>query len=627
VAAPPLDVSEFSASVLDAVERAGLGLTIVQITDGHLERIYSNPEMCRMTGYTVEELRGIAPTDLVPSAERARLIAMRATFVADGSFPHSMESVLLARDGTEIPVELSLANVPYRDGSATVTFIRDIRERHRAATALRESEARFRSLAEASADSITVIAGRRFAYANPAAAHVLGFDSPEELMTRPLDQLLVDDGETREMMQRVQRILRGEHVGPREYRGRRKDGSVAVMEISSTAITYDGQAAVLAFGRDTTERRAWQAELLRNDRLAAIGLLAASVAHEINNPLTYLMLHVDRLADLVPAAVADEATRKRVAETIAAIRDGGTRVRTIVRELLSVARHDDDATPVSVSEVLDTAVRLAGPTLRERAELLRKSGDVPPVVANAGRLSQVFVNLLLNAADAFDTPSPANRIEISIAADGDHVVVAVVDNGRGIAPDDLDRIFEPMFTTKPRGTSTGLGLAICRAIVAEIGGSLAATAPDGRGTRMEVRLPAHDRVAARRGRHEPVTRQRRRIAVIDDDALVARSLAALIGREHQVETFTSPRAALAALSDAEAFDHVLCDVNMPGLSGPDLYEQLCVRRPEYARRFTLITGGAASPKIDALVETHQVTLLRKPCDAQTILDAVARDGA
>jgi DNA-binding NtrC family response regulator len=137
---------------------------------------------------------------------------------------------------------------------------------------------------------------------------------------------------------------------------------------------------------------------------------------------------------------------------------------------------------------------------------------------------------------------------------------------------------------------------------------------------MEVRLPAAAAVAVRAPvpPSTPATR-RLRVAIIDDDVLLARSFAALVATEHEVETFTAPRAALAALADGAVFDRVLCDVNMPGLSGPDLYVELCARRPEYAARFTMVTGGLLTPRLEALLATGAVRLLRKPFDMAALM--------
>jgi CheY-like chemotaxis protein len=140
---------------------------------------------------------------------------------------------------------------------------------------------------------------------------------------------------------------------------------------------------------------------------------------------------------------------------------------------------------------------------------------------------------------------------------------------------------------------------------------------------MEVRLPVAPAVDAEAPQPAPAAaRGRRRIAIIDDDVLLARSFAALVVTRHDVETFTAPRAALAALADGPVFDHVLCDVNMPGLNGPDLYAELCARRPEYAGRFTMVTGGAMTARLESLLADGTVRLLRKPFDMATLLAAL-----
>ncbi len=624
--ATPVESPEFANKLLEAIETAGLGLTIVHLDGASLRRIYSNRIFCELTGYTADELRDVVPiAGLVPPGERERLFALHQAFLATGSYPPTIETAILDRRGTVIPVDVSMASVPHAGGSATVSFVRDNRARLQVADALRESEARFRQLAEASPDSIVVIQRGQVVYANPSSARVLGFDTPEEFKARPLDQLLIDPEETRIMGERIGRIMRGERLGPREYAGRRKDGGVAVMEISTTRINYDGAPAVLALGRDTGERRAWHAELLRNDRLASIGILAASVAHEINNPLTYMMLQLERLSALATVEIGDPALGARINELVASAREGGGRVRTIVRDLLTVARHDHDAAPVQVETALDTALKLAGPTLSERAEVVRRDTATPPVVANVGRLSQVFLNLLLNAADAFDGAAPANRVTVDVDVDGAHVRVTIADNGRGIPAELVGQLFQPLFTTKPRGSGTGLGLSICKSIVTELGGTITASSAPGTGTRMEVRLPA----APPADEDMPTTERaasggRRRVAIIDDDVLLARSFSALVATRHEVETFTAPRAALAALIDGAPFDHVLCDVNMPGLNGPDLYAELCARRPEYVGRFTMVTGGAPTARLELLLADGVVGLLRKPFDMATLLAILDR---
>ncbi len=487
-------IHDLAEALILAIDRAGIGVTVLAQRGEAVVRTFSSAGLCELSGWSADELAAMPATALIAPTERSRMVALRDTMLRGGPLPTRLETVIEARDGTQIPVELAIASVHGPDGLASVLFFRDLRADHRIQDALRESEARFRSLAEASPDSIIVVAGGRFIYANPATAAVLGY-SVAEVLALPFEQLLVHPEETAEMRARMQRIARGERLPPREYAGRRRDGGVAVLEISSTPIIYDGAPALLSIGRDTSERRALHAELMRADRLATLGMLAAGVAHEINNPLTYTLIHLEQLAMTVPPLIADPISRGRIETMIAEAREGGQRVSTIVRELLTVARHDREALPSAVEAAIDAAIRLAGPTISERARVARRGEPVPLVRANPGRLSQVFLNLVLNAADAFDGPHDDNLIEVEItrADDGAAVVITIADNGRGIPAEVLGRIFEPLFTTRPVGAGTGLGLWICRSIVTELGGTLLATSEVGVGSRMVVRLPVADR--------------------------------------------------------------------------------------------------------------------------------------
>ncbi len=481
--------SELAETLIAAVDRAGMGVTVLAVRDGRMERLFSSRGLTELTGYSAEELAALPPTALADPSERPRMEALRDSLIAGGPQPPRVESSLLAKSGERIPVEVTTAYIQAPDGLAGVLFFRDLRPSQQIERALRESEARFRSVAEASPDSITVSVRGQFVYANPATATVLGYDRPEELLGHSLAELLIDPGEVEVMRERIARVVAGEKVAPREYAGRKKDGGLAVLEISSKPITYDGQPAILAIGRDTTERRAWHAELMRADRLATLGMLAAGVAHEINNPLTYTLLHLERLALTLPQLIADPAARKKVETMLAEAREGGDRVRTMVRELLSVARHDHGGAPSAVEPAIDTAIRLAHPTIAGRARACRRGEPSPRVRVNPARLSQVFLNLVLNAADAFDQPDERNEIVIDVANADAEVVVTVRDNGRGIPPDVLPQVFEPLFTTKPVGAGTGLGLWICRTILGEVGGTVTATSEVGVGTQMIVRLP------------------------------------------------------------------------------------------------------------------------------------------
>jgi PAS domain S-box-containing protein len=257
---------------------------------------------------------------------------------------------------------------------------------------------------------------------------------------------------------------------------------------------------------DTTERRLMLERLQLADRLAAVGTLAAGVAHEINNPLAYVNSNVsfalDRLDEVSRTAVAvAEPLAGAVDEARRALRDaavGGARVERIVRDLRMLSRsREDPARPVDVARALETALDLARTDLRQRARVLRDVAAVPPVLGDESRVSQVFVNLLVNAAQAIPDGKPDdNEVEVRLGVEDGRVVLRVRDTGCGIPPENLKRIFDPFFTTKPVGVGTGLGLAISHRIVTALGGDITVESAPGSGSTFRVSLPAASDVAA-----------------------------------------------------------------------------------------------------------------------------------
>jgi C4-dicarboxylate-specific signal transduction histidine kinase len=290
-------------------------------------------------------------------------------------------------------------------------------------------------------------------------------------------------------------------LAPREYHGRRRDGSIATLEISSRSIHYQGQPATLALGRDTTQRNRSQAEIVHADRMSTLGTLATSIAHEVNNPLTYVIAHLRRLGALMKEVVPDAAGRREVEKLVGEALDGSERVARIVRDLLRFA-HPGQAEnqALSIFEVLDSVLNLVQPAAFGRGRIVRlPAEDIPAVQGDPSRLVQVFLNLVLNAVQAFDSAEPErNEVTIGVAQKGDFVEVTIADNGPGIAMKDVGRVFEPFFTTKPPGTGVGLGLTIARSIVESFGGDLALSSMPGEGTRVVVRLRRWTRPAGRR---------------------------------------------------------------------------------------------------------------------------------
>ncbi|MFV8754080.1 response regulator [Nannocystaceae bacterium ST9] len=380
---------------------------------------------------------------------------------------------------------------------------------------------------------------------------------------------------------------------------------------------------------DMSERKDLQARLMLSDRMASIGTLAAGVAHEINNPLTYVLTNLHILAKRADRALglhdAEQARELMCTEdTLQLLREtseGARRVRDIARDLKTFSRSSDEVQPVDVRQVLDSSVRMAINEIRHRARLERNYMDTPQVLANSSRLGQVFLNLIVNAAQAIpEGASDRNviRLTTSVSSNG-WAEIAVSDTGTGIPNDLLDRIFEPFVTMKPVGVGTGLGLYICRDIVSNLGGMIEVESQIGSGTTFKVCLPpapsdAVDRAAAPRAKKQAEsTLPRAKILVIDDEVNIGQSLARSL-EDHDVTLVTSGREAIDRLDAGAQFDLVFCDVMMPELTGRDVFEHIERNHPAYLKKIVFMTGGAFTERAAEFVEQVKARKIDKPFD-------------
>ncbi|HYQ80306.1 MAG TPA: ATP-binding protein, partial [Anaeromyxobacteraceae bacterium] len=303
-------------------------------------------------------------------------------------------------------------------------------------------------------------------------------------------------------------------------------------------------------------------------------------------------------------------------------RQGAERIRAIVRDLATFSRgHEPEAVrPVDVNRALEFSLKMAERQITARARLTRRLGDVPPVMGAESRLSQVFLNLLVNAAQSIPEGDAArHEVRVSTAWDPQRgrVAVEVADTGRGIAPEDRARIFDPFFTTKPVGQGTGLGLSISHSIVTSLGGEIAVESAPGQGTVMRVLLPAAERAV-------PQEEPRARVLVVDDEPLVGAVVQRLLSPTHEVVAVTSAREARALLDAGARFDLLLCDLVMPEVSGMELLAQLQAAHPEQARQVVFMTAGAFTPGVQGFVERHrQHRFLAKPIDLEELLAIIA----
>ncbi len=509
---------------------------------------------------------------------------------------------------------------------------RDVAARKRTEEVLRKSEQRYRALFEETHDGVILssIEGR-ILDANPAALAMFGYQKKDELCALLTNQLHYggSEGDRR----RLSQLLRADDPSTRdlEVEFRRKDGSKVVAMVSSSPIRdEDGKlAGFRMILRDVTERRMFEARLRQTQKLEAVGILAAGVAHEINNPLTYVLSHLQtmlqdfaRTESASPLSAALESMRTHVREAA----DGADRVRNIVRDLKTFARRgEDERGAVDLIGVLETSIKLSAHELRNRAHVRRDLRPVPQGVGDPGRLAQVFVNLLINAAQAIEEGA-AERNEISIAtrATEDEVLVEISDTGSGIAPENLERLFDPFFTTKSSSGGSGLGLSICYNIVSSFGGRIEVESKPGMGSRFTVRLPI---ARAPRVDHPTVPAirapsRRGRILVVDDEPFVLSTVTMILGRDHELVGVSGGAEALAAIEKDDHFDVILCDLMMQKSTGMDVYGQLLKRHPRLARRVVFMTGGAYTPAARSFLARISNLCVDKPFGAADLTKVV-----
>jgi signal transduction histidine kinase len=373
------------------------------------------------------------------------------------------------------------------------------------------------------------------------------------------------------------------------------------------------------------ERRKIQQQLMISDRMASMGTLAAGVAHEINNPLASVManleLAVNSLSDLVGRLGATPEL-DAIDEELQDAREGAERIRNIIRDLKIFSRSGEDRKGlVDVQRVLESTTRMAWNEIRHRAKLVKNYSSVPLVEGSEAQLGQLFLNLVVNAAQSIsEGDAEHNEVRVGLSTnEAGKVVIEVGDSGAGMPKEVQEHLFRPFFTTKPMGVGTGLGLSICHQIVVSLEGEITFESEPGKGTVFRVILPPARLEARDSPRLDHLTdliaRRRGRVLVVDDEPLITRTVQRALSKDHDILALSSAEDALAHINSGERFDVILCDLMMPQMTGMDLHTELLRVAQDQAARMIFLTGGAFTPRARAFIDETSNQFIEKPFDA------------
>ena len=512
-----------------------------------------------------------------------------------------------------------------RQGGTVGTRI-DITERKRMEEALRESEARFRSISSAHPVPVAIVTvdGGEMLYVSKPWADLFG-TSIEAVVGRHAEDYYANPADRARF---IEPLLRDGAVNGFEVEFKRPDGSTLWVALTAKRCEFEGKDAIVTGVIDLTERRAAEQEIARqrevlhqSEKLSALGELLASVAHELNNPLSVVVGQ----ALLLKETTTDEGISHRAVK----IGNAADRCARIVKTFLAMARQQPtESMTVNMNDIIEATLDVTSYSLRasdiEVSLLLAR--ELPLLHGDADQLSQVFTNLIVNGQHALEEKQRPRKLSISSAFDKskDEVVVEVKDNGPGIPEEIRSRIFEPLFTTKEVGTGTGIGLAVCHRIIESHGGTITVESNPQVETSFVIRLPVRSTRKGETSVSKPVGEVPESLSalVIDDEADVAEMLGDILRSDgHRVEVVDSGAAALREIERRE-FDIILSDLRMPDLDGPGLYKVLEERRPALLSSVAFITGDTMSSRVRSFLQSTGRPYIEKPITPNEVRDLV-----
>jgi len=580
----------------------------------------ANPALVQMLGYeSKEELQKINFREVYVDPFQRDAILRE---LAEKGSLQDREILLHRKDGTKIvclgsgfAIRDSFGRVVRTQG----TFV-DITERREMERRLHQEQEFVRRLIASFPDMIAVLDREgRYTYVSPRVQDVLGLPPPgyigQTLGARAHEE---DQAKVSKMFLDV--VNGREAYAQVEFRSRHAADDSWRMLRASAAPLFDSDgkiSGVVASARDITDSRRAEQQVAEKEKFAAMGHMMAGAAHELNNPLTAIL----GVSDLLRERASDDATRRQVEIVLQQAR----RAAAIVQNLLAFSRpRAQGRTRLRLEQIVQRALQSHQASLQQKKIQVKFSApaNLPGFDGDVRLLTQVFSNLIANAEQAISGFRGSGTLQISVTASNGILCASIEDDGPGIPPEAIGKIFDPFFTTKRPGGGSGLGLTICLAVVKEHGGRIEVDSPAGAGATFRIYLPAISEPspqvspaplsAATVASQASPALQSHTVLVVDDEESIREIVQeGLSARGMKVEGVASSEEALEHFAN-HAYEIVLCDFNLPGMNGEQLFEQVRARSKGPAPRFVFMTGDMLDPAMVAAFSEKGAHVLQKP---------------
>lgn len=583
----------------------------------------ANDAASTLLGYSREELLKLSPFDITKRDENGEHPVIKAIESLRRTGKVQAERIFIHKDHHEIPVEINARLFKYKGTDTIITIAHDITTRKQAEAALTHSAEEWRTTFDSIKDMIAIVDPKHMVIrVNLAFASALGL-KPNDLVGKYCYQVVHGMNQPHPMCPHA-RTLESRHVESSEYYDKRL--KLWVEASSSPIFNKKGElTGSVHIIKDISKRKEeeLQQQQLRNkaemsSRLAAVGEMAAGIAHEINNPLTgvigfsELLLEREDLPDDIKA-------------NLKIINDGSQRAKEIIKRMLTFARQTTpQMSRVNITELINHTLELRNYVLATANIKIVKDYDatLPWVVADPGQLQQVFLNLIVNAEYAMKKAHDKGILTIKTEELDGYVRISVKDDGPGMPEGIRKKLFQPFFTTKEPGEGTGLGLSLSLGIIQEHNGTIRAESEEGKGTTFIIELPIAsdtDKIAEITPEAEPPRSVvKAKVLVVDDEPSIRLLIKTILTQNgHVVEECDDPRKALEKLM-ATAYDVILLDIRMPGMSGIELYRNILTKRPDMALSVIFITGDTSDEATREYLSAHQTPYISKPFNRKTL---------